>query len=123
MRILVTASIQDFDKLEKAVVAVRQKVVNTAQVISGEDVPWESILATEGSWDGAYSWAVRAFDALTVVETESGCLGRGTYEMVRKFLDKSMSVGVVRGEEIKEVKDVRVFDKHDWKQNYGILVL
>lgn len=122
MRILVASSKMDFYKLYGATELVRNKLQNTAQVVNGEDVPWDSILETEGSWDEVYNWSARAFDALVVVETDEGGLGRGTYEMVKRFLDKNMSVGVIRGKEIKEVKEVRLFNKQNWTSNYGVVV-
>lgn len=121
MRILLTASKIDFPKLAVAVQTVRDKMKNTAQIISGDDIDWPSILETEGSWDGVYAWTKRAFDGLILVETDEGGLGRGTYEMAKLFLEANLPVGVIRNKELKEVRSVRLSDQKNWISNYGVV--
>jgi hypothetical protein len=122
MKLLVTASMPDLDKLPSAVEKVKIKTEGKAQVISGNNVPWESILVTEGNWNAVYDWVARVYDGLVLLETEEDALGRGTYEMAKRFITAGKTVGVLRGDEVKEVKDVRVFNKNNWRNAYGIVV-
>lgn len=119
MRILVTTNKNNFENLPTAVTIVRQKVSAAIEVVNGEDVPWDSVLETEGGWDGVFQWTNRSFTALVLLEGEDG-LGRGCYEMAKMFLDNKKSVGVVRNGKICEVKEVRVYDKDRWTDSYGI---
>lgn len=122
MRVLVASSKQDFgEPLDNATMQVREKIGMKADVVPSDRVDWDTIKANEGGWDQAYAWASRSFDAIVLLETQDGGLGRGQFELAQLFLSAKKSTGVLRGDRIHRVLSVRPSGDNNWKSYYGVV--
>lgn len=125
MRILVVAAKVDSasPRFADAVAVVRTRVGDRADVVSPSSETWERVRAAEGGWKGLPRWAVREFDALVVLETERGGLGRGTFDVAVAFLTAAKPVAVVRGGQLLRVHGVGPTGEGDWKEYWGQCVV
>ena len=121
MKVLLASAKQDFgERLDAATAMVRAKIGTKADVIASDKLNWNDIRQVEGGWDQAYAWASRSFDAIVLLETQDGGLGRGQFELAQGFMRLGKSVGVLRGDRMCKVSNVRASGDNNWKSYYGV---
>lgn len=125
IRALLACAKSDFgDRLDTALAEATEllgpKGVN---VLPASGINWDQVRLSERGWAGAYRWAARAHDALIVLETLSGCLSRGVYEMADEFMRLSKPVGALRDSKVVKVTSLRLTGDDDWRDRYGVAVV
>ena len=124
MRLLIAASKVDFGpRLDEAIEQVRRLIRPPLVLVAPTAIPWDRVIQSEGSWDGAYRWAARTHAACCLVETEAGALGRGTYQLAQEFLRVGKRVVVLRDGRLLRVMEVVESGANDWKTDYGVAIV
>jgi len=122
MKVLLASAKRDFgEPLDAALCEVKKRIGEKADVIGSDEPNWNDIRTVEGGWDKAYAWAARNFDAIVLLETKDGGLGRGQFELAQGFMRLRKSVGVLRGDRICKVANVRESGDNNWKSYYGVV--
>ena len=122
MKVLLASAKRDFgEPLDAALCEVKKRIGEKADVIGSDEPNWNDIRQVEGGWDAAYRWAARSFDAIVLLETADGGLGRGQFELAQGFARLGKSVGVLRGDRIHRVSNVRESGDDNWKSYYGVV--
>lgn len=120
IQLLVSAALADYGpRLDAAVEAARRIVKPDVVVVPCTRFDWKKIMREQGSWEGAYRWAARTFDAVLLVEPAGGTLSRGVYQIAEEFRRAGKRVVVQRGEKLVLVKELRLTGSDDWKANWG----
>lgn len=123
MRVLIAAAKVDFGpKLDRSAAILRAKVAPDVEVVPADQIPWDKVGETEGSFPAAYKWSARWHDACVLVETDVGALGRGTFDIAREFLMLGKRVVVLRGDVLLPVASTRRTGT-GMKQDWGAVVL
>lgn len=121
MRVLLAVAKADFGpRAEHARAQAQLRVGDKAEVVSAMSINWEQIKNLEGSWEGTYRWAAKNFDAVVLLETLEGGLGRGTYEIGQEFLVRGKPCGVLRGDKIERIARMTPNGAgSDWKLDFA----
>lgn len=126
MKILIAACMDDCynGTLEEAASELRRRVDPVeATVHSVNEIDWANLRAATGGFDGAYAAVAREFDALVMIETAEGGLGRGVYEIADGMHKQNKSLAVWRNGEAVDVSHVEVWDANNYKERYGRAVV
>ena len=119
-KILLVCAKADFGpRLQTALEEARAFVGEGHIVVDPASLDWAAVQRAEGGWDAGYRWAARAHDACIVLETESGSLARGTFELAQNFMKLEKRVGVLRGGKVTRVEALQKSLAADWKLDYG----
>jgi len=121
--LLIASKVTKKDDVDTAANIIRRATEGRFELKTSNDIDWTKVRENEGGWNGLPPWMARNFDALAVIETDRGGLGRGTYDAAIAFLNAGKPIAVVRGEELKRVTEVVPTGEDDWKTYYGKVIV
>lgn len=132
-KLLATAAIRDCGwPLQQAVADARKYFPSDWVILPAGQINWEGLKERfNRNWDAMNHYLATGrvdgkplYDALAVLETKAGGLGRGTFTLAVEFLAAEKSICVLRkGQKPQRCRVEEWKGMADWKLRYGRVVI